>query len=184
MVAIIMALLFAVSSAAQATVAKALDFDELVKQSDVVVHGWVVEQWSEAPDGLPGIIYTYTVIEVTSALKGISTNRLQLRQIGGKLDGYSVHLSGTPHFHLGTEVIVFAGRDDDDSPYASTGLAQGVFHVKRHNDDVRVVRDLSGITFHDPVVRTFSKTPMPDRLPALIDHVLDRWSDQILKEGE
>ena len=184
MIASIMVFACLMSSVAQATVAKALDFDELVKQSEVVVHGWVVDQWSEAPDGLPGMIYTYTVIEVASALKGVSGNRIELRQIGGKIDDYSVHLSGTPHFHLGTEVIVFAGRDHEDAPYASTGLAQGVFYVERTDDDVRVVRDLSGITFHNPVVRRFSKSPMPDRLPALIDDVLDRWSNQILKEGE
>lgn len=178
------ACLFMVASTAQATVAKALNFDELVKQSDIVIHGWVVEQWTEAPDGLPGIIYTHTVVEVASALKGVSEERVEIRQIGGELDGYSVRLSGSPHFHLGTEVVVFAGRDNEEAPFASVGLAQGVFYVQRRDDHIEVTRDLSGITFYNPLIRRFSKEKMPDRLPELIDEIQDLWSEQILKEGE
>ena len=172
------------SISAHATVAKALNFDELFKQSDVVVHGWVLDQWMEAPEGLPGIIYTHTTIEVVSDFKGQVHSRIELRHIGGAIDDYTVKLSGSPHFEVGSEVVVFAGRDEESEPFVSVGLAQGVFHVQRVDDEVSVSRDLSGITFHNPVVRRFSRRPMPDRLPALIDEVLDRWSEQILKEGE
>ena len=176
--------LWLMTTSAQATVAKALNFDELFKQSDIVVHGWVLDQWSEAPEGLPGIIYTHTIIEVATDFKGGVNKRIELRQIGGEIDGYTVRLSGTPHFELGGEVVVFAGRDDDLSPFASVGLSQGVFYVKREHDEVKLFRNLSGITFHNPVVRPFSKSPMPDRLPDLINEVFARWSDLILKEGE
>lgn len=172
-----------IASSAHATVAKALSFDELFKQSDVVVHGWVVDQWVDAPNGLPGIIYTHTIIEVASAFKGYGDQQIELRQIGGQMGPHSVRLSGTPHFKVGGEVMVFAGRDDDKSPFASVGLAQGVFYVDRNDEDLRVSRDLSGITFHNPLVRAYSRGPMPDRLPSLIDEILDRWSDALLKEG-
>ena len=172
-----------IASSAQATVAKALSFDELFKQSDIVVHGWIVDQWVDAPNGLPGIIYTHTVIEVASAFKGYASHQIELRQIGGQLGPHSVRLSGTPHFTLCGEVMVFAGRDDDKSPFASVGLAQGVFYVDRSDGVLSVSRDLSGITFHNPLFRPYSRGPMPDRLPSLIDEVLDRWSDELLKEG-
>ena len=173
-----------IASSASATVAKALSFDELFKQSDLVVHGWVVDQWVDAPNGLPGIIYTHTIVEVASAFKGYADHQIELRQIGGQLGPHSVRLSGTPHFKLGGEVMVFAGRDDDKSPFVSVGLAQGVFHVDRNNGVLKVSRDLSGITFHNPRFRAYSLGPMPDRLPSLIDEVLDRWSDDLVKEGD
>ena len=172
-----------IASSAQATVAKALSFDELFKQSDLVVHGWVIDQWVDAPDGLPGMIYTHTIIEVASAFKGYADHQIELRQIGGQLGQHSVRLSGTPHFKLGSEVVVFAGRDNEKSPFVSVGLAQGVFHVDRKGANLTVFRDLSGITFHNPLFRAYSRGPMPDRLPSLVDEILDRWSDDLLKEG-
>lgn len=172
------------SAQVNATVAKPLSFDGLVKSSDLVAHGFVVEQWAEAPEGLPGMVYTYTVVELAQVLKGEQTKRMTLRQIGGTLGGYTVKLSGVPHFELGAEVVVFAGRDDPNSPYVSVGLAQGVFFVKRTADGVSLSRQLSGITFYNPIHRHFSVDPMPDRLPALLDEVVLRWADQIVKGGE
>jgi hypothetical protein len=179
-------ILVAASFCAQvnATVVKPLSFDALVKSSDVVAHGFVVEQWAEAPDGLPGIVYTYTVLEVAQILKGEHTKRITLRQIGGTLGGYTVKLSGVPHFDLGAEIVVFAGRDNAKSPYVSVGLAQGVFFVTRKDGDISLSRQLSGMTFYNPVLRHFSLEPMPDRLPALLDEVVLRWADQIVKGGE
>ena len=81
---------------AAATVVSPLSFDELVKSADIVAHGFVVEQWAEAPDGLPGLIYTYTLVEVAQTLKGEPEKRMTLRHIGGELGGYSVHLTGSP----------------------------------------------------------------------------------------
>ena len=72
---------------AAATVVSPLNFDELVKSADIVVHGFVVEQWTEAPDGLPGLIYTYTLVEVAQTLKGEPEKRMTLRHIGGDLGG-------------------------------------------------------------------------------------------------
>ena len=167
-----------------ATVVKPMGFDSLVKSSDVVAHGFVVDQWVEAPEGLPGMIYTYSVLEVAQVLKGEHTKRMTLRQIGGAVGEYTVKLSGVPQFELGAEVVVFAGRDDVTSPYVSVGLAQGVFFVTRKNGGVSLSRQLSGITFYNPVKRHFSLDPMPDRLPDLLDEVVLRWADQIAKGGK
>jgi len=177
-------LLVSVGTPVYATVASPLSFDELVKSSDVVAHGFVVNQWAEAPEGLPGAVYTYTQVEVAQVLKGVPSKRITLRQFGGELGGYTVKLSGTPIFELGAEVVVFAGRDDDKSPYVSVGLAQGVFYVSRTDERVSLSRRLSGITFYNPVLRHFSLAPMPDRLPDLLDEVVLRWADQIAKGGE
>jgi hypothetical protein len=178
-------LIFAsVGSSVHATVASPLSFDELVKSSDIVAHGFVVDQWLEAPDGLPGVVYTYTRVEVAQVLKGEPTHRITLRQFGGELGGYTVKLSGTPTFELGAEIVVFAGRDSHKSPYVSVGLAQGVFYVTRKDAGVSLSRALSGITFYNPTRRHFSLASMPDRLPALLDEVVLRWADQIAKGGE
>ena len=177
-------LLISFGTTVHATVASPLSFDQLVKASDVVVHGFIVNQWAEAPDGLPGAVYTYTQVEVAQVLKGLPAKRITLRHFGGELGGYTVKLSGTPAFELGAEIVVFAGRDDDKSPYVSVGLAQGVFYVTRTAADVSLSRRLSGITFYDPIVRPFSRTTMPDRLPELLDEVVFRWADQIAKGGE
>lgn len=167
-----------------ATVAKPLSFDELVKSADIVAHGFVTEQWSEAPDGLPGMIYTYTMVELAQVLKGEPTKRMTLRQIGGTLGEHTVKLSGVPTYKLGAEIVVFAGRDNPASPYVSVGLAQGVFYVVRKDAETSLARHLSGITFYNPVQRPFSLDPMPDRLPKLLDEVVLRWADQIAKGGE
>ena len=150
----------------------------------MVCHGWVVDQWSEAPEGLPGMIYTHTVVEVANVLKGEPHKRIELRQIGGEIESYSVHLSGVPQFELGHEVVVFAGRDDAESAFVTTGLSQGVFFVTREDNELDIHRDLSGITFHDTRPRPFSLKSMPDRLPDLLEAVQLRWADLLEKEGE
>ena len=86
-------------------------------------------------------------------------------------------------FHLGRRSS-FSLVGQRETPFASVGLAQGVFYVQRRDDHIEVTRDLSGITFYNPLIRRFSKEKMPDRLPELIDEIQDLWSEQILKEGE
>ena len=163
-------IVFAASNA-NATVARYMALSDLWKASDVVVDGAVVEQWTEAPDGLPGLIYTHTLIEVKTSLKGHADNYIELKQVGGTIGKHRLSLSGTPLFQNGEQIVVFASLHDDELVYSSVGLAQGVFYHRNTPDGDRLVRNLAGIGFYGDPIRQFVPLEMPQTFGHLIDEL-------------
>ena len=169
MIAIFLAIVAA--SNGHATVARYLDLTDLWKAADAVVSGAVIEQWTEAPDGLPGLIYTHTLIEVKTSLKGHADHYIELRQVGGTIGKHRLVLSGTPQFEAGEHVVVFASLHDDALVYSTVGLAQGVFYQRATPGGDRLVRNLSGIGFYGDPIRQFVPLDMPQTFGHLIDEI-------------
>ena len=168
---IVIFLTMVAASNGHATVARYLGLSDLWKEADAVVSGAVVEQWTEAPDGLPGLIYTHILVEVKTSLKGHADAYIELKQVGGTIGKHRLKLSGTPQFEAGEHIVVFASLHDNEPVYSTVGLAQGVFYQRTTPGGDRLVRNLSGIGFYGDPIRQFVPHDMPQTFGHLIDEL-------------
>ena len=120
-------LLAASAGVARATVAVAVEFGEMVRDSELVVHGRVVDVRSQQTSDRRSI-ETIVTMTVTESLKGRPDREVTFRLPGGEVGRYRRVIVGVPRFTAGDEVVVFLrGR----APALPTvfGLGQGLFRV-------------------------------------------------------
>ncbi|MFN3198606.1 MAG: hypothetical protein ACE366_09375 [Bradymonadia bacterium] len=147
---------------ADATVMKALSLDQMVKQSDVIVRGEVVAQhsaWNEAGNR----IYTVTELKVMEPLKGQATSEtiIKIRQLGGTVDGITQNIAGNALLSTGEEVAIFLRADAEKSLHYVVGMAQGKYTIDRSSGTPMVVRQMHGLSFTRPGVKTLADAPKP-----------------------
>lgn len=140
------------ASTANATVARALPIEEMVKTSETVIRGRVI--YTQAMTLQGGSIVTLTEVEVEDVLAGDAPATITFLEPGGEPGdtGVGMLVSGTAKFEMGEEVVVFA--EPSRSAYARRfpgtfrpmAMAQGKLRVIREaGAPARVVRDLSGV---------------------------------------
>lgn len=115
-----------VPAIAAAAAVVALDRAELVRRSDTIVHGRVLDVTAGATDG-PRTILTRVRVQVLAALKGWPAAEIAVVQRGGTLGPYTLLLPGGAHFAAGEEVVLFLRCAD--GPCGVVGLAQGKYGV-------------------------------------------------------
>ncbi len=115
-------------AAAQATVARAVPFDEKVDAADAIVLGKVVSTES-AWDPTGRWIVTRSTLRVEKALKGHPASQLTLVTPGGSVDGVRQETIGIPSFRAGDEHVVFV-RSTAAGPTVAF-FDQGLFDVTR-----------------------------------------------------
>ena len=108
---------------------------EMLSDSKAVVHGVVVDQFSqwEETDGNK-IIFTYSVLRVENAdfMRLAPSRDVVVRTVGGTVDGYQQVLIDEAQFTIGEEVIVFLGLEDDWAYTSVVGFHQGKYTVSRN----------------------------------------------------
>ncbi len=133
------------AGSAHATVVKSLSLKQMTKAADVIVVGEVVERvssWNEEKTR----IYTVTRIRIGETLKGSAgAAELQVRQIGGTLDGLTQQIVGNAKLKQGEEVLLFLDQDESLPFHYVVGMAQGKFTIDRTGDAARVVRSMEGL---------------------------------------
>ena len=117
---------------AQATVELPVEFGEMVRGSQLVVHGRVVEVRSQQT-GDRRSIETLVTIAVTAALKGRPGDEVTFRMPGGEVGRYRRVMVGAPRFSAGDEVVVFLRGEAPALPTVF-GLSQGLYRVARGLD--------------------------------------------------
>ena len=129
------ALVFVASPApATATSVAALSDNELVRASDVIVRGRVVQVEARTYDVGPQV-FTEVTVAVEDALVGLpSPQRTVLVRIpGGQTDAHHVVVPGMPSLAHGDEVVLFlealpaAFGEAAEAGYLPVGLSQGVW---------------------------------------------------------
>lgn len=142
-----------VSAAAHATIMLPLTVEEMAQEASAVVRARVVDRSAEW-DRERKRIYTTTTLEISDAIKGDVSRRIQVRTLGGEADGVGMKVAGTPQFAMGEEVLVFL-RPDPGAPavHQVIGMAQGKYQL-RQDEHGRVVAapSLDGIAFATPGV--------------------------------
>lgn len=115
--------------AAPASMVLRLNLDELVGESEMIVHGRVLRSWS-AWDSAHRFIWTHHELSVQDLLKGRTGTRVIVSEPGGTVDGISLQVSGAVRFADGEEDIVFLYRTPIG--YLRTcGSGQGKYTVMR-----------------------------------------------------
>ena len=170
-VLVVLAAAVAAVPAVRATVLVPADLGDLVRGSQAIVHGRVVDVTAEWADGRRRIDSLVT-IEAEQYLKGDFGERVTFRVPGGRIGRYRSVMVGAPSFAEGDEVVLFLGASGPSIPYV-LGLSQGVFRViEDPQTNARLVVPppvVAGVDVQ-PVRRGDSgRRPMP----------LDRFADEV-----
>jgi hypothetical protein len=144
-----------IPASARATSVRALDFQTLTKNADVIAHGQVValaSQWASDRNA----IETVVTVLVSDYLKGDLGAQIVFRVPGGKIGRLRSITAGAPVFEEGEDVIVFLASSGPAFPRI-VGFNQGVFRVRLdESSGARLVASplLAGeVTTATPLVR-------------------------------
>ncbi len=115
---------------ASATLVRAVPLRALATQAHEVVRGHVLDNES-LYDPVFRRVYTHTRVAVLETLAGQTTRGavIEVRQIGGVLDGVESRVVGTAELAPGAEVVLFT-RTDGAHHYL-LGMSQGAYAVDR-----------------------------------------------------
>ena len=133
-----------------------LSFDQVARESDLIVRGKVESTFS-AWDDAHEVIFTYATIRVNRYF-GESTgpDTLVVREVGGTVDGYTQEAIGFPAIRQGENVVLFLSRWDNGSEYRIHAYNQGKFLVGN--------RGGSEVLMEDPVKQGEERLSGPGRV--------------------
>ncbi|HEX8172460.1 MAG TPA: hypothetical protein VF824_18135 [Thermoanaerobaculia bacterium] len=97
---------FALVPAAQATLSRAVSFDEKVDNAASIVLGRVVSQEARWDDARRWIL-TYSTFEIEKTFKGFPARQMTVVTPGGEVDGIHQETVGVPRFARGDERVLF-----------------------------------------------------------------------------
>lgn len=125
--------------AAEATIARAVKFDEKVESAAAIVVGKVTAQQS-AWDARRERILTYSTFQVEETLKGMPTREITIVTPGGTVGDIAQDYVGVPRFNTGGEHVVFV-RNTKAGPTVAF-FDQGAYRVDRDSRGERIVTPL------------------------------------------
>ncbi|MDI6803773.1 MAG: hypothetical protein QME58_07995 [Bacteroidota bacterium] len=126
---------------------KPMNIEDLVKKSEVIIHG-IVEKVESGKDAQSGLLVTYITINVYENFNGAQTGKYTFKQYGGKADGLVYFPAGSPRFTENEEVILMLYPQSTKGMQSPVGMEQGKFSV--------VIDNRSGKKFVQ------NKTPNPN----------------------
>jgi hypothetical protein len=114
-----------------ATTMIALDVETMSRTADSIVQGRVLKVEAHLTrDGRR--VFTQIDVQVDEALKGQPPKTVTLTQPGGAVGDIGQLVSGTAHYQVGEEVVLFLEKYGPR--YRTVGMAQGKFRVERSTD--------------------------------------------------
>ncbi|HEU4886781.1 MAG TPA: hypothetical protein VFV49_02770 [Thermoanaerobaculia bacterium] len=125
--------------AAEATIARAVKFDEKVEKAAAIVVGRVVAQQSSW-DASRQRILTYSTFRVEQTLKGLPTQEITIVTPGGIVGDVAQDFVGVPRFSTGSDHVVFV-RNTNAGPTVLF-FDQGAYRVETDSRGDRVVSPL------------------------------------------
>ena len=114
------------TSPATATTIRRLDFEQLVAESELIVHARVVGSRSYIMPSR-GWILTETRIEVLGTVKGSPARFISVTELGGEVGDTGMMVPGTARFKQGEEAVVFL--KNVAGMWRTSGLIQGKFPI-------------------------------------------------------
>ena len=139
--------------AASATTLSRLRFEELVNQATAVARVrciGVQSRWEN------GEIWTETRFQIVELNKGLLSDVVTVRMLGGRVGNLHSRVDGIPAFRPGEEAYVFLwGRESE--PFRVLGWSQGTFRIARDQRTgiERVTQDSAAAPIFDPRMRQF-----------------------------
>jgi hypothetical protein len=164
---LILAILGAVSSVADATSALFLSREELVARSMVVARVSVGKAvTTESDDGAS--IVTRTEITVKQFLKGEGPKTFVVEQIGGTYKGKTQRIVGDAVLTPGEDAVVFLRVGEKNRAYF-TALALSAYHVDAGG---MVRRDLKGLNLMQRQNGKLEQVHAPAEGPETVEHLM------------
>src|SRR5260370_3811163 len=139
--------------AASATTLSRLRFEERVNQATAVARVrciGVQSRWEN------GEIWTETRFQIVELNKGLLSDVVTVRMLGGRVGNLHSRVDGIPAFRPGEEAYVFLwGRESE--PFRVLGWSQGTFRISRDQRTgiERVTQDSAAAPIFDPPVPQF-----------------------------
>lgn len=124
---------------AQATISRAVKFDEKVEQAASIVVGRIVSQESSWDAGRQRIL-TYSKIAVEKTLKGQAAREVTIVTPGGTVGDIAQDYVGIPRFRIGDDNVVFV-RQTGAGPTVLF-FEQGAYRVETNSSGERMVMPL------------------------------------------
>jgi hypothetical protein len=125
--------------AAEATIARAVKFDEKVDRAASIVVGKVVSQQS-AWDAKRERILTYSKFQIEQTLKGVPSQEITIVTPGGTVGDIAQDYVGVPRFNTGGEHVVFV-KNTNVGPTVLF-FDQGAYRVEKDSHGDRIVTPL------------------------------------------
>jgi hypothetical protein len=145
---------------AQATISRAVKFDEKIDQAASIIVGRVVSQESSW-DANRQRILTHSKIAVEKTLKGSHARELTIVTPGGTVGDIAQDYVGVPRFHTGDENVVFV-RETRAGPTVLF-FDQGAYRVEKNSSGERIVMPLVSSAVLVDVQRGVAATPETPR---------------------
>jgi hypothetical protein len=106
-----------------------LPLDTLADSASEIVHARVLDRRADFPSNAwANTAYT---LEVLSAIKGWSSNRMTVRIAGARDDTRWLEVPSAPTFEIGEEVVLFVDDWPETQSKQVLGLAKGTYRVRR-----------------------------------------------------
>lgn len=121
--------LLALAPAASATQVLALTLDDMVKRSEVIVHGYVASVVAERLPENRGRIHTRITVTTRELVVGQPAKSVEFTLPGGVVGELGQRVAGTPKFSPGEEVVLLLSRIPATGRLTVVGLSQGQFVV-------------------------------------------------------
>ena len=137
---LLLSLLLLICFTAQATTVPSVGLEELVDQSEIIVHGRVVQSWATW-DGAHKYIWTHHLIAVIDGVRGSGAGYVVASEPGGQLGNVGMRFSGALDYGVGEETVVFLYRTPIGFLRA-TGYGQGKYTVTQ---EARVRANSNGL---------------------------------------
>lgn len=125
---------------AEATVSRAIPFEEKVENAAAIVLGKCVRQTAQWDAGRKWIL-TYSTFQVEKMMKGQPAQEITIVTPGGQVGDIAQDVVGVPRFRQGDEAVVFV-RGSSAGPTVLY-LDQGAYRVAKNDRGDRVVRPLA-----------------------------------------
>ena len=123
------AILFLLTAGGATTVIP-MSVEDLTRAASSVVEVEVTGSWSAWNSG-HSLIYTYSRVRVTRALKGGVQPEMIVQQLGGSSEGYTMKVAGVHALNKGEHAVLFLrpARANGGGSWTIVGLMQGHFKI-------------------------------------------------------
>jgi hypothetical protein len=142
-----------------------LPFDQVARESALIVRGTVENTWS-AWDDAHEMIFTYATLRVNRYFgEATGPDTVVVREAGGIVDGYVQEAIGFPEIRRGEDVVLLLSQWENSTDYRIHAFNQGKYLVKN--------RGGAEVLVEDPVKQGDGRLARPDKGGARENAALD-----------
>lgn len=118
-----------------------MPFDQVARESALIVRGQVIDSWS-AWDDAHEIIYTYATVRVNRYFgEATGPDTLLVREAGGTVDGYTMEAIGFPAIRTGENVVLLLSQWEGSTDYRIHAFNQGKYLVRNRGGEEVLIAD-------------------------------------------